>query len=176
MDSDSATEILTGLSLILNKDRSSWPLDSTDAVVWMCASWYNFFFLGGVDFYAPENSNSSGTISHTSCEWQTPHVNTELVGIYWWTDQQRCYPILKGKGIEPETRTPSQWGRCARREDHWLPEVKPLWKPAKTNYRKQVCHLGLVLASVVCTKRPVDLVILACFFPLGSPLPFTKKR
>lgn len=40
------------------------------------------FFWGGVDFYAPENSNSSGTISHTSCEWQTPHVNTELVGIY----------------------------------------------------------------------------------------------
>lgn len=85
-------------------------------------------------------------------------------------------PDTKGKG-ESNRRLehPPNGDRCARREDHRLLEGKPLWKPAKTNYRKQVYHLQLVLASVMCTKGPVGLVLLACFFPLGSPLPFTKK-
>lgn len=90
-------------------------------------------------------------------------------------------PNAEGKGDltrdseHPPSGADVLGGRTTMREDHWLLEVKPLWKPAKTNYRKQVCHLRLVLASLMCTKWSVDLMLLACFFPLGRSITVHKE-
>lgn len=56
-------------ALILSKDRALWPFFNHVVCVLRVET---FFFFCVVGLYQP-GKYSSGTISHTSCEGQTPH-------------------------------------------------------------------------------------------------------
>lgn len=86
--------------------------------------------------YQPRKPDSSGTISHPSCEWQTPHMWTQSYVVATEGQTSRGATQCERERVSNQRlRAPTQWGGCARgriprreitrREDHQLFEVKP---------------------------------------------------
>lgn len=97
------------------------------------------------------------------------HVNTETKG---------GATQLRGIGIYPEDSEHPPCGgaleeRTTRRKG--ATGSKTTLEATETNYIDQVYPLGLVLASVMCAKGPVGLLLLVCFFPPWESITVHKE-
>lgn len=108
-------------ALILSKDRALWPFFNHVVCVLRVET---FFFFLRSGFISTRKIQFRYNFSYKLWRADPTQVTTELMVA---TDEQTnrgATRYQRERGSKPETWTPTQWGKCARREDHRLVKRK----------------------------------------------------